>query len=237
MARTKNKEDEIINEENDIKEENKSEELIDKEKEELVNTINNQKEELSSLKEQMEMIQNMLKNMNQQPQIIQKNVNDEMITIISCLHGRHILVDMNHNEVVTLLDRNKPVTVSLKRAENLMTETNRRLFEDGLITFTDNKWYDYFGLSTDKIITEEKLKEIYQLPMDKLTRKLDEITNYGKNDRVKYTLIWTIVRNIAENKEGFVDRGKELQIENYFKVNIQNCIKLLNYAENEGFYN
>ena len=214
-------------------------------KEDLVKTLENKDVELNNVKSDIESLKEMFLAMQESQklekennrvavapqQIIIPSIDEEMVNIGSNLIGLNILRNNSGEEVIELNDFGDIASVSSRVLDSIMTPENKRLLRDGLIYFLEDKWYNRHSIKKDTVLDEEKINEIYSLPIQEMFKEIDKLTNDGINDKVKYTIYWAIVKNIATGKEGYSDKNKELELSTYFGADINNSISLLNCAK------
>ena len=212
---------------------NKEDELKNKDDE-----LKNVKLDIESLKEMFLSLQN-----NNTPKIekhiIEKpanNVNDNIVRIGSCLIGKHYLCDNTGAEVVELEDVGDVASVSMRILDTLMTSRNKALFKDGLIFFLDNSLYDRYSIKKNFVLDEDTIDNIYKMSPNDMIKEIDKLTNEGRNEKVKYSIYWAFVKNIASGKSGYNDKSKEIMLANYFKADINNSIGQLNYCKEIGYF-
>ena len=214
-------------------------------KEELIESLQKKDEELNSVKSDIDSLKAMFLTMQEAQklekesdkvavapqQIIIPSTDEEMVQMGSNLIGLHILRNSSGDEVIELNDFGDIASVSSRVLDSIMTPENKRLLREGLIYFLDDKWYNRHSIKKDTILNEEMIDKIYALPIQEMFKEIDKLTNCGINDKVKYTIYWAIVKNVAIGKKGYADRNKEIELSTYFKADISNSINLLNCAK------
>lgn len=214
-------------------------------KEELIESLQKKDEELNNVKSDIDSLKEMFLKMQEAQkvekennkvavapqQIIVPSADEEMVKIGSCLIGLHILRNSSGEEVIELNDFGDVISISSRILDSIMTPENKRLLRDGLIYFLDDKWYNRHSIKKEVILDAETIDRIYALPIQEMFKEINKLTNDGLNDRVRYTIYWAIVKNIANGRKGYTDRNKEIELSTYFKADISNSITLLNCAK------
>lgn len=212
-------------------------------KDDLIEIIKNKDSELQSVKSDIESLKKMFltlqsngsKNNTSIPEKF-VNKNEDIVKIGSCLIGRHFLCDNTGSEVVELEDVGDVASISLRILDSLMTSRNKALFKEGLVYFLDDSIYDRYSIKKSIILDESTIDKIYKMPVNDMIKELNKLTNEGRNDKVKYSLYWSFVKNIASGKDGYNDKSKEIMLTNYFKVDINNSIGQLTYCKEIGYF-
>ncbi len=138
--------------------------------------------------------------------------------------------------MVELEDVGDVASISLRILDSLMTSRNKALFKEGLVYFLDDSIYDRYSIKKSIILDESTIDKIYKMPVNDMIKELNKLTNEGRNDKVKYSLYWSFVKNIASGKDGYNDKSKEIMLTNYFKVDINNSIGQLTYCKEIGYF-
>lgn len=207
-----------------IEELQKSNEVIEGQDKELKSV----KSDINSLKE---MILAMKKSQEQNNPVKENRLDNDIVKIGSCLVGRHILCDNNGSEVVDFVDFGDIASIGIRILDTIMTPINKELFRKGLVYFLDDRLYDRYSIKKDIVLDDEEFDKIYSLPIQKMLEKLDKLTEEKTNKKMEHQIYWKIVQNIASGREGYQDRGKEIELNAYFGVDISNSINLLKCAK------
>lgn len=220
---------------------NKAIEEKDKELNDLkdkLNEANSKFEEIESLKQMILDMQNKtaIPNTIVAEKLVTSTYNEDTVKIGSCLIGRHILCDNNGSEILEFDDIGDIASISTRLLDGLMTSKNKSLFKDGLIYFIDDIWYDRYSIKKNSALSMDTIDNIYSLPVGDMVKEINKLTNDGRNDKVKYSLYWAIVKNIASGKEGYSDKNKEMTVGSLFNVDINNSIGQLSYCKEIGFF-
>lgn len=211
------------------------------EKVEAKNTTNDElaktKAENEAMKAEIDQLKNMmLQFMSQQSQQVQPqtvSTKGEKVKIGSNSWGRLILLDTMGNEVVDLMDSGSIVSIPEKTLDNLMTTKNRQLFQDGLVYFVDEKWYEEMDIIKPDIPTEERLSEILSLPQQEMFAELDKITDYKRKAVLKNVLQLQMSRLLMKGNGNF---GSINAVSQYFEIpNINNTFSLIALAKHDNF--
>jgi hypothetical protein len=225
-------------------------------KDELIEVIKNQateikvkSKELSEVKSDIDLLKQMIMDLKNSSNVVvetkketpivekkEKKHNEDVVKIGSCLIGRHFLCDNTGAEVIELEDIGDVASISTRMLDSVMTARNKALFKEGLVYFLDDIWYDKYSIKRGLVLDENSIDRIYKLPINDMMKELNRITNEGKNERVKYSLYWAFVKNIAEGKPGYNDKSKEIMLGQYFNVDINNSIGQLAYAKEVGYF-
>jgi len=205
------------------------------------NQINDLKDKFDSLEQMIIVMQNQNQNnaqvMEKPEKLNKKNNDDDIVKIGSCLIGRHFLCDNTGSEIVELEDVGDVTSVSRRILDTLMTSRNKSLFKDGLIYFlNDDSLYERYSIKKNIILDEFTIDNIYRMPINDMIKEINKLTNEGRNEKVKYSLYWSFVKNIASGKDGYNDKSKEITLANYFKADINNSIGQLGYCKEIGYF-
>jgi len=211
-------------------------------KEELVEELKKKDTELESVKTDIDSLKDMFAKMQKmQEENKQVSVNpivheeNDIVKIGSCLTGLHILCDNQGSEIVELVDFGDVASVPIRILDTMMTSTNKELFRKGLIYFLDSKFYNRYSLRESTVLTDETFDKIYALPIQEMFSAIDKLTDKGNKKDVVYMIYWKIVKNIANGREGYQDRGREIELSTYFKTEISNSINGLQVAKELNF--
>jgi len=212
-------------------------------KEELVEELKKKDTELDSVKTDInslkEMFAKMQKMQEENKQVVSTPVvqaDNDIVKIGSCLTGLHILCDNQGNEIVELVDFGDVASVPIRILDTMMTSTNKELLRKGLIFFLGgDKYYLRYSIRRNTVLNDETFDKIYSLPIQKMFSEIDKLTDNGNKKDVVYMIYWKIVKNIANGREGYQDRGKEIELSTYFKTDISNSINGLQVAKELNF--
>ncbi|MDD3267495.1 MAG: hypothetical protein PHC75_10000 [Burkholderiales bacterium] len=217
--------------------------------EKLLKTIEEKDNQLNELNNKFNSLEKMILEMqiqnqnNSNTQVIKpeqltiKNSENDIVKIGSCLIGRHFLCDNTGAEIIELEDVGDVASVSRRILDSLMTSRNKSLFKDGLIYFlNDDSLYERYSIKKNIILDESTIDSIYAMPINDMVKELNKLTGEGKNEKIKYSLYWAFVKNIASGKDGYNDKGKEMMLANYFKADINNSIGQLSYCKEIGYF-
>jgi len=213
----------------------------------LLKTIEEKDKQLNVLNDKFDSLEKMILAMQTQNQnnsntqltekVSIKNNEEDIVKIGSCLIGRHFLCDNTGAEIIELEDVGDVASVSRRILDSLMTSRNKSLFKDGLIYFlNDDSLYERYSIKKNVILDESTIDSIYAMSVNDMVKELNKLTGEGRNEKVKYSLYWSFVKNIASGKDGYNDKGKEMMLANYFKADINNSIGQLGYCKEIGYF-
>lgn len=213
-------------------------------KDELIEIIKGKDNELESVKSDIESLKELFLSLQNntvkvETPVVEKPMNtrnDDIVKIGSCLIGRHFLCDNTGAEIVELEDVGDVVSVSKRILDSLMTARNKALFKEGLLYFFDDYLYERYSIKKNIVLNESTLDNIYKMSPNDMIKEIDKLTNEGRNEKVKYSIYWSFVKNIASGKPGYNDKSKEIMLANYFKADINNSIGQLNYCVDIGYF-
>lgn len=227
----------------------KSENLNLLKKDELIDIIKSKDDELKNVKSDIESLKEMFLSLQNntvkietpvvEKHIIEKpisNRNDDIVKIGSCLIGKHFLCDNTGAEIIELEDVGDVASISMRILDSIMTSRNKALFKDGLVFFLDDSLYDRYSIKKNVVLNEDNIDNIYKMSPNDMIKEIDKLTNEGRNEKVKYSIYWAFVKNIAKGKDGYNDKSKEIMLANYFKADINNSIMQLGYCKEIGYF-
>jgi len=212
-------------------------------KDDLIEIIKSKDTELESVKLDIESLKDMFKNLqltNTSTEIVTEKIehkkNEDIAKIGSCLIGRHFLCDNTGAEVIELEDVGDVVSVSIRILDSIMTSRNKVLFKEGLVYFLDDSFYERYSIKKNAVLNDSTIDKIYKMDINDMVKEIDRLTNDGRNEKIKYSLYWSFVKNIAAGKDGYNDKSKEIMLANYFKADINNSIGQLSYCKEIGYF-
>lgn len=136
------------------------------------------------------------------------------VPIVSYMMGKKRLPVNKSKEA--LLNGYKQVTyLSAKEVDDILSKDNiRKRFDEGLLGFQDEVYYDYFGVTCEYPLHDENIIELLKLDDAEMKSKLDEITGNMKKESVLHHLVYRIawlvkndkLQGIPASKISFLDK-------------------------------
>lgn len=205
-----------------LEEENKT---LKEEKQRLDDKYNKLENELSDIKSLL--LQNKGSSSLEQAltQIVdQQQQNTAPISVGSLdVNGVTIIID-GRDERVT-----KPVSLSLEGVHSILkTPRNRKLFENGILYFSDDKWYDYFRISRSKILNDENIIQVFNGDNEDIKYRLDQLTDSKSSLSSMYQLPFKITILLTEKKLS-IDLDQLEIVERYFGYSLNSIKAQLKY--------
>lgn len=110
----------------------------------------------------------------------------------------------------------EPIQLSLESVVSILkSPRNRKLFENGVLYFLDEQWYDYFRIDKGKILTDEMIIGIFKGENEDIIHKLDQLTDSKSVFSSMFQIPFKIAILLNEKKL-LLDIDQQEIIENYF---------------------
>lgn len=212
----------------------KKEEIVEKEeKQELEEVKQNEKDkEIENLKQQMTLMQQMLNQFMsmQNTGSVQNSTNEDVVIGCRVLQGVGFSdqtigdISFEFNELQTI--SNSDMKIYLRNANV------KKLFEDGLCYFEDNKNYDVFNIRTHIDLSDENILRILSgEDINLIVRRLNDITNGLRNSNVVNCIVFRICDLIIKKKLS-LSYYVQKNLEDYFHYEFNRGIVTLNMLNN-----
>ena len=193
---------------------------VDEEKEQLAKENAELKDSVAKMQEMMlQMQQTMIGLQSQQP-AQQSTVRRENVYVGSNLSGKTILSDRKDGEGgLTVFGHKKPVAVTYERISKILERDKiRRLFETGLVYFSEQKWYEVFGIEVKAILNDEFVSEMLNKEVSEIRNELDRLTNKTSDTNVMHALTYRIAYLVKNGIVTTFNYDKSMLFEQYFGV-------------------
>jgi len=167
----------------------------------------------------MGLVADMQKQMQSQPK--NKGVSDvnpmfDRTNVISYMMGKNN-VPLSGGREISFLNYGQSVSLTINDVSDMLNRSvSRQLFVDGLLGFDDDKWYDYYGLRSAVVLTDENILEILRKDDEGTVKGINQLTNNMKNETVVWHLLYRIAWLYKENKINGVDSGKLMCLNEHF---------------------
>lgn len=143
--------------------------------------------------QQMQQMQIMMQQMQMNNQVQQPlSTIEETVTLISHVVGKtSISIDGTSANHVTFAHSESEEDVTVGDVQTLLKiGNNKKLFANGIIEFADEKNYSRFKIKPKKILTNDYIKDLFQLGRKDMLIELKDITNNKKNDIVVHNILY-----------------------------------------------
>ena len=193
---------------------------VDSEKEKLSKENAELKDSIAKMQEMMlQMQQTMIGLQSQQP-TQQSAVHRENVYVGSNINGKTVLSDRKDGEGgLTVFGYRKPVAVTYERISKILERDKiRRLFENGLMYFSEKKWYDVFGIEVKAILNDEFVSEMLNKEVSEIRTELDRLTNKTSDTNVMHALTYRIAYLVKNGIVTTFNYDKSMLFEQYFGV-------------------
>lgn len=210
-----------------------------KTKEELLQEeLNKTKEELISANKETENLSNSVKQMQEQMQLLiagsqmggsSNQVSDnDMVEIENPYPLETIITSNDKNTFINLKGNTNGYIAAEDLKEILKNPGSRQYFEDGLLTFADDKLYDKFKIKANDFATKDDIKGIFDAnnsPQD-VINQLDKWTmsNGRRNNNMFFYITRLIGFEILEDKFNIPYVHKDT-FEKYFGIKVDVLVR------------
>ena len=218
---------------NNVKEVEKKQQVEVKQEEEINKNVQNEKDqEIENLKQQVEVMQKMLNQflVMQNVTTTQNSKSEDVVVGCRLLQGVGFSditigdISFKFNETQTLSSSDMKIYL---RKPNV-----KKLFEDGLCYFEDEKNYDIFNIRNHVDLSDEKLSQILSgEDINSIIRKLNGITNELRNSNIVNCIIFRICDMIINQKLN-LSYYVQKNLEDYFNYEFSRGITVLNMLKN-----
>jgi len=136
--------------------------------------------------------------------------------VISYMMGKNN-IPLSGGREISFMGYGQSVSLTINDVSDMLNRSvSRQLFMDGLLGFDDNKWYDYYGLRSSVVLTDENILLILKEDDKGTIEGINRLTNNMKNESVIWHLLFHIAWLYKENKVEGVESGKLMCLNDVF---------------------